>query len=262
MAVFDAYIKKINDYKDDLRDKGRLIRTYDCPSSVGDLLNGLPVRVGPNAGSGLVLRSDTFVELGNPDTGSSSFLLWTDNPGLINNGRITLIGPDIPESQGQSLPFGQIIIVGGTGIDEIEHEALDRTKYISDRVEGYMVKSLPRQTWCRVSNEAAEKGFNFEALGRAIMGIFKGSVEKIEAMETIFVTSSIEDIQVLDSINEQVREMSGLIIKETWSAKGYDIECFSTVDCDACEYREVCDEVKDIVKVRKVIKKSDGGPET
>ena len=63
MAVFDAYIKKVNDYMDGLRDKGRQIRTYNCPSSVGDLLNGLPVRVGPNAGSGLVLRSDTYVEL-------------------------------------------------------------------------------------------------------------------------------------------------------------------------------------------------------
>lgn len=262
MSVFDAYIKKVNDLLDGMRAKGRALSIYECPYSADDLLAGLPVRVGSNAGSGLVLRSDTYVELGNPDIGSSSFLLWTDNPELINNGRTTLIGPDIPESQGLSLPFGQVIIVGGKGLDEMEHEALDRTKHIADRIEGYMVKSLPRQTWCRVSNEAAAKGFDFEVLGRAIMAIFKGSVEKIEAMEVIFVTSGVEDIRALEDINERIREISGLIIKETWSDRGYDIECFSTVDCDACPDREVCDEIKDIVKVRKVTKRSNGGTES
>lgn len=262
MAVFDAYIKKINDYIDDLRGKGRQVREYSRPGSAVDLMSGLPVKVGPGAGSGIVLRGDTFVELGNPDTGSSSFLLWTDNPELIKNGRITLIGPDIPESQGQSLPFGQVIIVGGKKISEVGHEALDRTKYIADQIEGYMVKSLPRQTWCRVSSEAAAKGFNFEALGQAIMAIFKGSVDKIEAMEIVFITTSTEDIKTLDAINEQVLEISGHLIKETWSAKGYDIECFSTVDCDACPDKEVCDEIRDIVKVRKVTKKSDGSAES
>ncbi len=85
------------------------------PRLSASLKKGLPVSVGPKASSGIILRGDTFVELGNPDIGSSAFVLWTDKTTLIRDGSITLIGPDIPESAGASLPFGQVLMVGGTG---------------------------------------------------------------------------------------------------------------------------------------------------
>ena len=71
---------------------------------------------------GIILRGDTFVELGNPEPGSCAFLLWTDNPSLVRDGKITLIGPDIQESPGASLPFAQVLMVGGTGLGREEHE--------------------------------------------------------------------------------------------------------------------------------------------
>ena len=257
MSLFNAYIAKVAQYTSELRTKGRKIRRVDCPESVDALLSGLPVRVGPKAGSNLILRSDTFLELGNPEVGSASFLLWTDDPSLVKSGRITIIGPDIPESEGASLPFGQVVIASGKKLSGDKHEMLEHTQYVSDQIEGYMLKSMSRQMWSRISKDAAGKGFSFETLGRALMALVKTSVPEVEAVEIIFVTTSKEDLQPLEELGEQVREISKNVTKEIWKSKGYDIECFSPYNCNNCPDSAVCDEIKEMVNVRKQ-KKADG----
>jgi CO dehydrogenase/acetyl-CoA synthase beta subunit len=258
MSIFNSYIEKLSQYVEGLKNGGRQAREFRCPSAVGDILSGLPVRVGPSTSGGVILRSDTFTELGSPDAGSVAFMLWTDAPKLLNDGRITLIGPDIPESEGASLPFGQVLLIGGKDLTTDDHGELQRSQHVGDQIEGYMIKSVSQRTWSRVSREAAAKGFNFEVLGGALVAVFKSAVPKIEAMEVLFVTSGKEDLEPLQSIAEQVQEISENIVKETWQAKGYDIECFSAYDCDSCPDKEVCDDIRSIIKVRKKTKKAEG----
>lgn len=258
MSVFDAYIEKMATYLEELQKAGRQVRELDCTDAT-DKLADLPVQIGPGASGGVILQSDTFTELGSPDSGSAAFLLWTDNPAHVKDCRITLIGPNIPESEGASLPFGQVLIIGGAELSTQHHDELERCQHVGDQIEGYMIKSVPKRTWSRVSRDAAAKGFNFEVLGRALMSIFKSSVPQIEAMEVLFVTSSREDLEPLEKMGEQVREIAYNITKERWQAKGYDIECFSALDCDSCPDKEVCDDIKDILKVRKKTKKAKGG---
>lgn len=254
MSLFDPYIGKVSQYTDELRSKGRRVREIRCPISVDDLVSGLPVRVGPKAGSDLVLRSDTFVELGNPEVGSASFLIWSNDSSKVKNGHITLIGPDIPESEGASLPFGHVLIVAGKKLSSDKHELIDRTQYVSDQIEGYMLRSMSRHIWGRISKDAAAKGFSFETLGRALMVIFKSSIPEVEAVEVVFITTSKEDLQPLEDMSEQVREISKNVTREIWKSKGYDIECFSTYDCKSCPESVVCDQIKEMVNVRKTTK--------
>lgn len=238
---------------------GKQVRTFDCPGGPERLLKGLPVRVGPGAGSGIVLRGDTFAEFGSPEAGSCAFPLWTNNASLVKDGRITLIGPDILESKGASLPFGQILLAAGGKLSEKEHSVLDESQYVSDQIEGYMVKSTPGRMWTRISNNAAEKGFGFEALGKAFMAIYKSRASQIETMEVVFVTSSKEDVSRLDEIAEQVKKISKDIIRETWLARGYDIlECTLGWDCGSCPDKSVCDDIKTLITVRK---KKSGKPQ-
>ncbi len=252
MAVFDAYIKKVNAYVEGMRAGGREVREFDRPGEPSALLAGLQVKVGPNSGSGIVLRGDTFAEMGSPEAGSCAFPLWTNDLRLVRDGRITLIGSDIPESGGAGLPFGQVLIAGGDEISEKEHSALDENQYASDRIEGYMTKSTPGRMWCRVSKDAAAKGFDFETLGRALMAIFKSEVPRVQAMEVVFVTSSKADVQSLCDIGEQVRKISKDIVRETWLARGYDVlECTLSWDCATCSDKSVCDEIRGVLQVRK-----------
>jgi len=252
VAIFDVYIRKVAEYVEEMQRRGRQVRETDCPTAISKLVEGLPVRVGPQASSGLILRGDTFAELGNPEAGSCAFLLWTDNPSLIRDGKITLIGPDIQESSGASMPFGQVLIVGGAELGKEEHEALEQNQYIADQIEGYMTRSISQLLWSRVSKDAAEKGFCFETLGRALMVIFKSKMPKVQAMEIVFVTSGKEDVQELDDIGTQVRKIAKDIVRENWKAKGIDLlECTFGWDCSSCPDKPVCDDIKEVITVRK-----------
>jgi hypothetical protein len=252
MSTFDAYLAKLAGYIEEMRGGGRQVREIACPVAVSGLLDGLPVRVGPGASSGIILQSDTFIELGNPDAGSCAFVLWTDNPSLVRDGRITLVGPDIQECREASLPFGQVLMVRGAGLGEQEHERLEQGQYVSGQIEGYMIRSMPQRMWSRVSREAAAKGFGLETLGRALMAIYKSEFPKVEALEVLFVTSSKEDVERLDGLASQVRHIGKNIVRENWLAKGIDIlECTFGWDCSSCEYEPVCDDIRKLITVRK-----------
>ena len=253
MSVFDAYIQKVAEYVEALRTKGLTPKEFSCLDSPGRIREEVPVRVGPNAHRGIILRSDTFLELGNPLAGSCAFVLWTDNPPLIHDGRITLLGPDIPESPDASLPFAQILMVGGGDLSDKDHESLVQQQYISDRVEGYMIKSAPDRVWSRVSKGAQAKGFDFETLGKALMSIVKSEEPRVETMEIVFITSSKEAVQGLAGIAAQVRKISKDIVKEKWKVRGYDIECAS--DCSSCGEKQVCDDIREVISVKKRRKK-------
>lgn len=250
MNVFDAYIRKTVEYIEDMRSKGRQVSIFNAPSSPEELIAGLPMKVGPGSNSGIILREDTYVELGNPEAGSSAFMLFTDKPELIQDGRITIIGPDIKESGGKSLSFGQVLMIGGTGLDDSEHEALRHAGFIGDRIQGYMVRSYTQSIWSRVSRDAVEKGFSFESLGSALMAVYKSGNGKIQTMEAIFVTSGKDDIKQLDEIAVQVRKITKEIVRQTWKIQGYDIDCIS--DCATCGDKPVCDEIKEVLKEKKI----------
>jgi acetyl-CoA synthase len=247
--VFDAYIERMAGYVSELRIAGRQVNVFNAPPTVEELKAGLPVKVGPGAGSGIILRDETYVELGNPEAGSSSFILFTDKPELVKDGRISVIGPDIRESAGKSLSFGQVLMIGGKDLDDNDHEALNHASFIGDQIEGYMVRSFTQSIWSRVSKEAVEKGFSLETLGRALMAIYKSGNSKIEVVEVIFVTSGKDDIKRLGDIAQQVQKITRELVKQTWKVRGVDIDCVS--DCSTCSDKPVCDEIKEVLNVRK-----------
>ena len=221
------------------------MREFVCPESTATLAKERPIQVGPGANPGIILRGDTFVELGNPSVGSISLFLWTDNPSLITGNRITVFGPDIQESAGASLPFAQIIMAGGEKFREKDHEKLEIAPHVADQIEGYMVRSSSINMWSRVSKHAAKKGFTFEILGKALFSIFMSNVPYTQAMEIVFITSSREDVLQFKEISRKVKNISQDIVKETWKAKGYDLDC--DYNCESCLSKETCDSIREVV---------------
>lgn len=248
MGQFDDHINRATSYVADLRAQGRPTRTFALASSVEELKNGLPIRLGAGANPRIILRGETFVDLGNPAAGSCAVVLWTDSTALVVDGRVTLIGPDIPQARGASLPFGQVLLVAGKDLNAEEHQSIAQAQYVADQIEGYMVKSSSRSIWSRVSNDAAAKGFCFETLGKSLMALYKSALPKVQAMEIVFVTSSKEDVLRLSELAMEVRDCGTEIIKEQWKAKGYDLDC--DLDCRSCHDKEVCDDVRKIAAVR------------
>ena len=61
----------------------------------------------------IILEEETQLELGGIDQYSTSLVFPTNSLKEIEDGRITLIGPEIKNIQENRISFGQIIVLGG-----------------------------------------------------------------------------------------------------------------------------------------------------
>jgi CO dehydrogenase/acetyl-CoA synthase beta subunit len=189
----------------------------------------------------VILSEDTGMELGNPGTASRSLLLW-DSEGHVNDGRITLVGPDFQEADSSSLPFAQVIVVGGRFSDEYDCYRDLRDATYNLRLRGFMTRVLPgrQNIWCRISKEAMSTGFNAQILGSSLIQAMK-ELEFVDSAEVLLVTSNRDDVEELAAPAEMVLDIVEALIKM------YEEMNF---DCESCEYEEVCDSVVELRKIR------------
>jgi CO dehydrogenase/acetyl-CoA synthase beta subunit len=250
LAEFDEQILAIRGFTRKREEEARpAVSEICCAGAADDLVRGLAVRFGPGTPPSVILKEDTFAELGNPVHGSASMVLWTRQVELIRDGMITRIGPDIPEAEGQSLPFGQVILLGGSRLEEKELAKLERASNLSSLLEGYMIRHVPRKLWSRVSRDAAAKGFCFETLGRALMAHYKRTFPLLESVEILFVTSSKAHVEELEGIGLKAKGKSLSIRKLTRTEDG-NYEC-DDLTCDECPEKPACDTIREVMVIRK-----------
>jgi CO dehydrogenase/acetyl-CoA synthase beta subunit len=234
----------VNEYIEQKKQKGETVIEIDAPVEVDALREGLPIKVGPGANRRIILEEDTFVELGSPGTASCAFVLFTDEISFVRDGRITLIGSDIPSSQEKKRPFAQVITIASTNYSDHNYTLAERTQFVSDQIEGYMIRSVSQRLWSRISYEAWQKGFGFEILGRALMSIYRARLDFVDAIEILFVTSSkgavLELTQIASGVKKITRE-----IKEIKKKEYINPEL-----CKECDYEKICEEIKEMVRLR------------
>ncbi len=248
MAGFDAFIAELRDAVAALPGEHRR-REFRWPGPAGAAIEGLCVEVGPGANPGIILRSDTYVEVGNPIAGSLALTWWTDDPDLLVDGRITLVGPDIPESESDSMAFAQVLLVGGSTLSAADQGVLQQCQHVGDEVEGYMLKSTQDHVWGRVSRDAAAAGFDFETLGRAYLHLLKSALPRATAAEVIFVTAGKAEVRSLIDIADRSRATGTEMVTEVWREQGFDVDC--SLDCSVCESKPVCDDIREVLAGRK-----------
>ncbi len=186
------------------------------------------------------------LELGSPKMESVSCLLWTHDHSAIEDGRITLLGPDFPESRGMSLPFGKVVLAGVEGFDEDNaydlHKDLDYLRYSLD-LKGFMMRSVSQymREWCRISTTAIRDGFSARTLGSSLIGLFR-TKPFVKSVEVIYLTSSPADVIRLREITSPAEKIIAAMNK---MAAEMDLECGS------CEYQEVCDEAEGLKSMRE-----------
>lgn len=251
MAGLEGQIRELRHYVDVLSGT-HPPRVVDCPGGSRTAAAGLPFAVGPGSSPGFLLRSDTFIELGNPTAGSCAGVLWTDDTSLVVDGRTTIFGPDVPESEGGSLPFAQVMVVAGPELSDADHPVLQQSKHVGDAIEGYMVKSTSEHVWSRVGKDVAAKGFDLAGLGAALMHLLALEVPRATVSEVVFVTTSKEDVARMRPILVRARERGSELIKEVWRAQGFEVDC--TLDCSSCHDQVVCDDVREVIAETKKVK--------
>lgn len=198
----------------------------------------------------VVLMEDMAVELGHPSTPSQAIVLSTYRPGLVSHGQISIVGPDVDEIEGGvRRPFGQVVILAfgpGEAPDPFE---IDSTQYLIRRLPGYMVRSVPGRLWARISRRAQGSGLTMKTVGSALIAAYTRDFEAVEKAEVIFVTSCGEDVEALAEIASEAKILAGRHKKLVLGADG-EVEC-PELDCESCEEKPVCDNLRDIVIKRR-----------
>jgi len=191
------------------------------------------------------------MELGNPDTISISFLIFTTNFEMIEDNTIDIIGHDIMiENSNKVMPFAQILLVGGKKFTNNEYEYYKELEFImnTSRLNGYTIRAIPQQhkIWCRVSKEALNNGFSLKILGNYLINQIKKK-EYVDAAEIIFVTSGKDDVMDLTDISTNVSKKISALSKMTEE---------KSFNCSDCDYQDVCNESNDLAKIRERLKKA------
>lgn len=207
----------------------------------------------PSAEKGnIVLQAETGLELGNPRDESVSFLVWTNDLSLVHDGLITLVGKEIGDIPEKSRPFGKAVIIGETGFNE--QNCYDRYREIEMirydlNLKGYMMRAVPQylREWSRVSKEAIQGGFSLATLGSALIERYREK-DYIHAVEILFVNSSSDDVRELKGTGERVMRYINAMNKM--------VEELS-LDCDSCDYSDVCNEVAELRAMRDSLVKKD-----
>ncbi len=194
------------------------------------------------AGSSLVLEEDAALEMGNPRLGSLSVLLWSEEEDATG-GRVSILGPDLGEADQARLPFARVLIASGEFPDEYDSYRGLRDAVYDTRLDGLSVRTMPSRltVWCKVSRRAFESGLSLVDLGAAYIEALE-DVEGVRSAEALFVTSSAADIARLSSAASGAQRLIEAMMKM------YQEQNF---DCEACEYRDVCDTVMDLKRIRR-----------
>jgi CO dehydrogenase/acetyl-CoA synthase beta subunit len=238
MELFEKIISSFQSFLDEQPDKRTWFAENERPWPAG-------------GGRNIVLKEDMGLELGSPGSESLSCLLWTENLAHVADRRITLVGPDFPESTGRSLPFGKVVLAGVEGFNEDDtydrHKELDFLRYDLD-LKGFMMRAVSQymREWCRISRDALQQGLSAKVLGSSLIALFQ-KMPYVKAVEVILFTSSTSDVSTVREITAPAEKIIAAMNK---MAAEMDFEC------GTCDYQDVCDEADGLKNMRNRLKEN------
>ncbi|NYT00300.1 MAG: CO dehydrogenase/CO-methylating acetyl-CoA synthase complex subunit beta [Methanocellales archaeon] len=154
----------------------------------------LPVEVGLAYEGERIRKPQMHVELGGPNVKEKFELLRVKSPEEVEDGKITIIGPDVQDlEEGSSVPFGIYIEVSGDKLEvEMEGVMERRIHDFCNYIEGFMHLNQRDSIWLRLDKKAVKKGLNFDVTGKALQRLFKSEMSIIEKMQITFLTEPVE----------------------------------------------------------------------
>lgn len=236
---------------------GKEVKVYKRNSNPSDFFKNYNIKVDLDKCKEIILSEETKFELGGMNKQSFSLIYPIKEAELVEDGKIVLIGKEIRDIAEKDLDFGLFITIGGKEITEKQTEDLKHFNFISNGIEGFMVRSVPQKFWCRLSSEIIKKGFSFEFLGNAILYLYKEKFGNlIEVMEILIINSYTDSINKFIEITSEIRQER----KKKWAKRVEEwkkrADCDYEWDCEDCIYVDTCDLVRDVLEERKKIEKA------
>lgn len=229
----------------------------ECMIGVERLLTDVPVRifgctletVWPDEGRNqMIFQSEAAYELGAGELSALSGVLFTDNADSVENDEILVYGKDLSELDDNS-PYARITFVrikeSNTQDTNALFQLLRRIDYSRYHInpKGFMMRisAKSRREVVRVSKTACKEGITFQKVGKLFVDAYHKHPE-VEAVKVIFIT--LPDFPY--------NEMEELLIRAEDMTKALDhLAKKVTMDCRACNLKEVCAEVEALCNTEK-----------
>ena len=155
------------------------------------MFEDIPVDVGVIYEGERIRKEDMHVELGGPKNENKFELVRVRKPEEVEDGKITIIGPDIKDmTEGSTHPFGIIVEVTGKQLEpELEGVVERRIHEYSNFIEGFMHLNQRYDIWMRLGKKSFKKGLNsFQYIGKVLQRLFKSELPIIEKIQITFIT--------------------------------------------------------------------------
>jgi CO dehydrogenase/acetyl-CoA synthase beta subunit len=175
----------------------------------------------------------------------------------VHDGRITLVGRDIPGLVAGAVPFALAVVVWGAELTSDSIKELRRGLQVTDQIEGFAQRSTLHEARFTLSKVLFEKDISFRHLGYAFINLYRTQfLGALQAIEVIFLTASPNSITSLKQITQTIRSD----VAASWRARlAQKIkareDCEFEWECVECEYQRVCEELRDIIRLRKDLTK-------
>lgn len=189
-----------------------------------------PFEISPMFEGERIRKDGMYAELAGPK--SKGFeLVRAAEMGDVEDGKFTLIGPDISDMEaGSRHPLAMIYKIAGELVEpDLESIVERRNHEFQNYIQGFMHLNQRDDVWMRVSKDAVEKGMtSFESVAQAIMMLFKNELPFIEAVEAIYIT----DMDEIEKEIENAREVYKARDDRTRDLHDEDVDTF--YGCTLC----------------------------
>ena len=155
------------------------------------MFEDIPVEVGLVFEGERIRKEDMYVELGGPKIYEKFEIVLVKKPEEIDDGKITIIGPDLSEiPEGSQVRFGLIVEVAGSKLEEDLEGVLERRIHeYMNFIQGVMHLNQRYDIWIRVGKRSFAKGLNsFSYIGKAIERLYRSELALIEKIQITFLT--------------------------------------------------------------------------
>jgi len=228
-----------------------MIRYYQSPQDISSFLQQSNIKVGLSEYKEIIMEEETALELGGFGVQSFSLIHPIINDKHIQNGKITVLGPEFQEISQSRVHFGMFLVIGVSSLSERVFQDLRGLNLISNGIEGFSIRTIPRKFWCRINSSLLTKKISMEFLGNAIIYLYKSKFkELIQSMEIFFINNDPKSIHKFIQITSNIR----ILHSEKWKKKVDEwkkkIDCDYDWGCEICPYVEECEDIKDLLKSR------------
>ncbi|MEJ2114121.1 MAG: CO dehydrogenase/CO-methylating acetyl-CoA synthase complex subunit beta [Flavobacteriaceae bacterium] len=199
------------------------------------MFKDIPVEVGVIYEGERIRRKNMQVELGGPSIKEKFELAKVKSLTEIEDGKITIIGPDIKDmEEGKAYPLGILVEVAGSTLDQQLEGVIERRIHgYMNYIEGLMHLNQRYDIWIRIGKKAFQKGLNsFQYIGKVLYKLFKSELNIIEKVQISFITDSakikelhpkaLEDYEARDARarglkDEEVEEFYGCMLCQSFA---------------------------------------------